>query len=432
MGSAKSPRKRTSFELDALLKEHEEKQRGKESASSSSDLPKEGGLLPEGQGHVHISFSNFERELASSLANERIHISASKERLVKTQAQATRELLTKNTRPAEQPQANPPEGTKPSASSSRRSSAVGKGSAKSTKQAVQNQKKSSVTSPPAKAAPPLSKNPSSNTSVAAPRAPRRLFLKRGSKSSSAAKLAQTQCSSSQNPPPTVPPHKSRMAQPSSPARGNTSTAHPQKAHTHSSAAVNSPRAAKPNAPSAQRALNFGNQPQQSKANHQAQQRVAPPSTKAPQRVTQTKSPGTQRPVQSPQRGVAPISGRVQTNGQTKRQGAQQPQRCNPTTSGRAQVNGQSSQKPVQPRPVPPHSGKPPQSPAQRATPTAKKSEQRQSVWKEKAMEIIKRNKELEVRKPIHMNDPSLGGKTISKRIVAFSSSNKVSSFRWCD
>ena len=103
--SGKSPRKKI-FELDALLKESEEIEQKREQKRAP---PKRDESLKSDSGKsVRISLSNFNEELAASLANEKIHISASKEKLVKTQAQATREMLTKRTRTAEQARAKPP------------------------------------------------------------------------------------------------------------------------------------------------------------------------------------------------------------------------------------------------------------------------------------------------------------------------------------
>ncbi len=120
--SGKSPRKKT-FELDALLKESE-KQAPKLDKALKSDSGKS----------VHISLSNFDEALAASLANEKIHISASKERLVKTQAQATREMLTKRTRTAETARAKPTPTGKMIPISSRQSSIETKQPAKMWKQ----------------------------------------------------------------------------------------------------------------------------------------------------------------------------------------------------------------------------------------------------------------------------------------------------------
>ena len=82
------PIKKDAFELDTLLKQCEDELMPNVEAEASVDS----------KPSRHISLSNFDSVLATSMATNTLLISPSKEELVKSQAQATREVTTSATR----------------------------------------------------------------------------------------------------------------------------------------------------------------------------------------------------------------------------------------------------------------------------------------------------------------------------------------------
>lgn len=110
-----SPRKRTPFELDTLINELEQKEKLDKSLDESDDdddddiddVASKKSADPE---FVRISFSDFEDKLVSS--KEQLQITNSREKIIRTQAQATQAQLTDNVREETKLKAQPHTGTR--------------------------------------------------------------------------------------------------------------------------------------------------------------------------------------------------------------------------------------------------------------------------------------------------------------------------------
>ena len=94
-----SPRKRTPFELDTLINELEQREKFERSLEESDDDDDDDDIAskkPADSELVRISFSDFEDKLVSS--KEELQITTSKEKIIRTQAQATQAQLTDKVR----------------------------------------------------------------------------------------------------------------------------------------------------------------------------------------------------------------------------------------------------------------------------------------------------------------------------------------------